>query len=98
EGDHRRRVDDAVEGGDAPVDHVGQLLVLTDPHDGRQVDVTGDRVDLGDPVDVGDLGPEVRDAVRFGVDQHECGQHARSVDPVTRRPGRAAAARPRPST
>ena len=56
-------------------DDVGEVLVPADPHHRDQVDVTGDGVDLADPVDLGDRLGDLGDAGDFGVDEHDGGDH-----------------------
>ena len=57
------------------------------PDHGDQVDVTGDRVDLGDAVELGDPLGHFGDAVDLAVDEHDCGDH----DALSRRPRPGAA-------
>ena len=49
--------------------------------------IASHRVDLGDAVDVGDVGREVGDPVGLGIDQHEGGQHGSAAYAGGRRSG-----------
>ena len=51
EGDQGPGAHDPVESGDSAGDHVGQLVVVSDPDDGDDVGLAGDGVHLGATVD-----------------------------------------------
>ena len=51
--------------------HLGQLLLLGDPHDRDEVPLAGDGVGLGDPLDVGERAAERGERVALGLDQDD---------------------------
>jgi predicted RNA-binding protein with PIN domain len=78
ERDERAGVDHARQLGDAPRDHVGELFVAAHPNHRHDVCVPGDRVDLADTVDPGQLDRKVGDACRLPVDQNKGVYHGRN--------------------
>ena len=50
-------------------------LVVADAHHRDEVGVAGDRVDLGHPVEVGDVLADLGDAVDVGADHDDGGDH-----------------------
>src|SRR5690606_22092246 len=61
-------------------DDLGDLLVPADPHHGHQIDLAGDRVDLADPVECGDLFGYLGNPGDVGVDEHDRGDQRGLLD------------------
>jgi hypothetical protein len=57
-----------------------EVVVLGHPRDGDEVDLPGDRVDLRDALEVGDLLGDLGDAGDVGRDHHDGGGHVSSSD------------------
>ena len=57
-------------------DHLGELLVLADAHDGDEVPLARDRVRLGDALDVGERPAQRRQRRALGLDQDDRVGHA----------------------
>jgi predicted RNA-binding protein with PIN domain len=76
EGNESAGVSDTRELHHPPGDDLGQLLVVADPDHGDDVGMTGNRVHLADPIDLGQLDSQVGDARRFTVDENKGVHHA----------------------
>lgn len=66
---------DALQAGDVSRHHFGELLVFTNPHHDHQVELAGDRVDLGNVIYLDELLGKVRNGGRFGLDQDNGRDH-----------------------
>src|SRR5699024_4879938 len=81
-GDHGAGLTDAFETGHVLGDDLGELFVSPNPDDAYEIDIAGDRVDLGDPVDLGEFGGETGDTGRFDPQQHERVDHGETLPAV----------------
>ena len=75
EGDERLGRADALHLVDPPGDHVVQLVVAPHPHQRDEVDVARDRIDLADPVEIGEAFGHLGDLVDLGVDHDDGSDH-----------------------
>jgi len=72
---HRLGLLDSVEASELLRDNLGEVVVLAHPDDRDEVPVAGDGVDLGNPLDVGELGAQVGQPVTSRLDEQEGREH-----------------------
>src|SRR6516165_562532 len=66
------------------------LLVAAHPDEGDQIDLAGDRVDLADALERGDLLGDLGDSVDRGGHEHDRGDHLAEPMPRTHSPSSTA--------
>ena len=74
----------------------GDLVVVADPDQGDQVDLSGDGVDLADAGEVGDGLGDLGDAGDVGLDEDDGGDHALTLGAARSAVTRSATCRPAP--
>jgi hypothetical protein len=84
EGDVRLGLGHALDLVELVGDHGRDVLVLAHPHQGDQVDLPGDGVDLADAVERGDRLGDLGDARDVGLHEDDGGDHGLTVAPLPR--------------
>jgi RNA polymerase sigma-70 factor (ECF subfamily) len=73
--DHRLRALDAVELRQVLRHHLGEVVVLPHPHDGDEIPVASDCVDLRDALNRRQLRTKAGQPLPIGLDEDESGEH-----------------------